>query len=251
MATPPATQSITMTRRVWRLAGTPLANQFPVRRPTCLIPGGPVRTAPPGPPLGSTNKCFNLPNPVAVKSCLAAQRQKERRDSITAALRAKAGDLAQGVADGASDCEALAQFADYAASLDGYWGDFVNDFAILTPSQLASQLVPGVGSVSNPIFFQGAQSTYLGQYQNTDPADTSNQSHHFAAFLQVGAHLGFEAGAALAVTFEVGEAAIGFTGINYGDIQLGQAAAGLGSALSSGAIKVGDVGKWIRSNLCQ
>jgi hypothetical protein len=154
-----------------------------------------------------------------------------------------------------SDCEGLAEFADAAAAESGKNASaFIADFGLLTPSQLASILTPGVstGNPSVPLN-TGQQSGYLPPFQNTQPDNpytNGDQGHHFAAFFQVGFFWGGAVAAALALDFEVLEAGGNFQNLNMGDIRLGTAAGDLGAAVRSGAISPSGVGAWIRQNLC-
>lgn len=148
-----------------------------------------------------------------------------------------------------SDCEALAEFADAAATSNTASG-FVQDFGLLTPKQFASTIT-GVGTASPPIYMgTGQPSGYLLQYQNTPASDSSDQGHHFAAFFQLGFLYGAADASAFAIDFEILEAGFNFQNINFGDISLGIAAAELGAEVKSGAISPGSVGTWIRQNLC-
>jgi RHS repeat-associated protein len=149
-----------------------------------------------------------------------------------------------------SDCDALADYIDAVAeSLDGQKSaaeQLKSATALLMPNQFPVYLIPGVNGNSN---YQAlnpnvAPSGFQSQFQDQDP--NADQAHHFAAFFQLGFVYGASVGASAASWWEKLEGTPG----NAGDINLGTAAALMGSYVASGVLPVSEVGSAIRENLC-
>lgn len=165
------------------------------------------------------------------------------RAAISLKYQVKNGDL--------SDCDALATFADDAAEGSTNKDLLKNAFGLLVPSQTSTRNIPGIAyGAGGWTGFKSNQSGYLSTYQNS-PGDNSDQSHHFAAFFELGYVYGSKNGNVSSHLFEWAEAALGGAPINQGDVTLGTAAAQLGAEVSSGRIRPGEVGTWIREHLCQ
>jgi hypothetical protein len=71
-----------------------------------------------------------------------------------------------------------------------------------------------------------------------------DQSHHFAAFVELGAVTG-SSGITDAYAYLLDR-----NPLNEGDIRLGMMGGALGSSLTDGQVELSDVGKWIREFIC-
>ncbi|HTA70437.1 MAG TPA: RHS repeat-associated core domain-containing protein [Bryobacteraceae bacterium] len=166
-------------------------------------------------------------------------------------LAGVARQLKRGVASGQeTDCQAMADFASAAAGQDSAAGLVVADFQVLTPNQTPIWAVPGVqGQSGNNLVIlgnnPGQTSGFQSQYQDSI-FPNQDQTHHFAAFLQLGYSYGILA-VPVANLWELLEGTPG----NVGDIALGQAAVKAGAMLANGTLKPSDLADWIRQNICQ
>jgi len=141
-------------------------------------------------------------------------------------------------------------FAAYAATnFSSTKDEFVRSFGVFVPAshpmvKLANLFTGGqIGSSAKYVLFTPVpgHSGFKSEYQDSQhPND--DQVHHFAAYFQVG----FIAGAS------EGEIAAYLSDWNNpGDINLGIRAAELGHALKMGALRVLDIGRKIRDELCK
>lgn len=168
-----------------------------------------------------------------------------------------------------TECEGLALFADSAAEQGGTLGGFISSFGELTPTTTIGTVVPGISAGGQNLAVNGTSAAgggFKGLFQ-----DGGDQSHHFAAFFQIGFLYGETLGGALgSVGYEVGQAALvafanlvntvvgaevfkthGQSGdLNTAGILLGYVAAQLGSQVASGALSPSQVGGKIRSTVC-
>ena len=155
-----------------------------------------------------------------------------------------------------TDCEALARFAEAAANSALTDSEFVRDFGVLTPNVTVATLAPGIASSISPValWTSGEPSGYASQFQNTlDDTSTGNgdQGHHFAAYFQFGWNYGASAGSTASWWGEQIQALKRGEPLNQGDVNLGIAAAMIGSQLASGAITADQVGGRIRDVVCK
>jgi hypothetical protein len=172
-------------------------------------------------------------------------------------------DLATGLRDRVregeiNECEALALFAEDAVRQNSNTATAVAWFEAITPvNPLAAVLnatatvnartdAVTLGSYSNNArnngfsaeFKDGALLTSRGWVGGSN----HDQSHHFAAFFQLGFFTGSEF---------VGElAARVFDPMNPGDVNLGKAAASIGARLAQRRIVPGELGNMIRREIC-
>ena len=148
-----------------------------------------------------------------------------------------------------NDCQALADFSDFAAQGGTTASQFDKDFSVLTPNQFPVNIIPGIqgSSGSNLVALNvTSQPSGFGDlFQDEDP--TADQAHHFAAFFQLGFAYGPLAGAAAAKAWETMEGTSG----NTGDIDLGIIASFLGPQVKVGNMSPADVGGFIRNNICK
>jgi hypothetical protein len=135
---------------------------------------------------------------------------------------------------------------------------FVASFGALTPALFFP--TPGIATSSSAKTFQGSgASGYKPYYQNNYPHDqgrNEDQAHHFAFHFQYGAGLGaFNPMAGLSVEFlqaiaEVARGRAPSSLFNFGDMLLGDVAAGLGRAVRVGAVSPSQVGSFVKATLC-
>jgi hypothetical protein len=165
-------------------------------------------------------------------------------------LRQQALSLAFAVKQGASDCEALADFADLAA-IGTTRDQFVNNFGLFVPSndvsvQNANNLGFHIAGVTTPVILLPAgtgSSGYAPMFQEKlDPVNI-DQTHHFAAYFELGYSAGYEIAVGAAIQHDISP-------LNTGDIFLGMAAANIGAAVRGGEVRPSDVGSLIRK-LCK
>jgi RHS repeat-associated protein len=130
-------------------------------------------------------------------------------------LRSFRGTLQQLVDNGnSSDCDALADFANFASDLAPDARSFEMAFGVLTPSQFPVTLIPGVSTSAGDVRLNrnGSPSGFAPQYQDEIP--NADQAHHFAAFFQLGYMYGSMVGSIAATWWEKLEGTAG----NIGDI---------------------------------
>jgi RHS repeat-associated protein len=168
-------------------------------------------------------------------------------------LRQYAESLAQGVSVLAfSDCQALANFADYAAysNTGAPTYGFVDAFGMFVDGDdqsvnRAREIGYPIAGVERPVILlpQGSpsRSGYQVQFQETLSLLHPDQGHHFAAYFQAG----YWAGAVLATG-----AALLSDLMNPGDLFLAVEAARLGADVRSGNIAPSAVGDEIRKRVC-
>ena len=155
------------------------------------------------------------------------------------------GQVAQGTF---SDCQGLAQYAD-AAGMGAGKQQVYKDFGIFVPETAETSLAQ-IPTSSGPISFVGATSGFQPQYQNTN-GDTSDQTHHFAAFFELGYQWGLTAASAVGELREFIEGLTDKLGYNQGDVNLAYQAALLGSGLSQGIVLPDELGQLIRTTICK
>ena len=216
-----------------------------------------------GPPSGCTYLgvyypiCPNLPGPSkpAPADPTGLSPRQAYQAAQSAQLLVKLGYM--------TDCQGLAALAQYFADQSATTQQFVNDFGVLTPKGGSS--VAGIAWNSNPVYLNlpGESSGYQTQFQNTVPDNPTtgwngDQGHHFAAFFEfgfkygnlLGGTLGSAAGAVTAFALEYFQGPTEGNVLNQGDINLGVAAAELGSALASGNASMSDIPSAIQNLLC-
>lgn len=159
-----------------------------------------------------------------------------------------------------TDCQGLAYFAN--ALVEQQLGNrengtgssffnvdkFVKGFATFTPNQTGAEAL--LVSTISPTMYramlpQGKTSGFAKQYQDSNP--NADQTHHFAAFLQIGYSFGSAAGSSIAKLYERLEGTPG----NAGDIALGSIAAQIGSELGNGSLLPENLGERINNDLCK
>jgi hypothetical protein len=163
-----------------------------------------------------------------------------------------ARDLAAMVNGGIlGDCQALALFADEMAgqmtSNDAFvqaFGVFVDlsDFSV----QRANSWGLPIAANTDPVIMLrggGPSSGFAASYQESVDHYNIDQTHHFAAYFQVGYYMGMGPGSILAVVREIRPR-------NPGDIRLGIQATMLGDYLRAGASPF-QIGDYIRAQLCE
>jgi hypothetical protein len=122
-----------------------------------------------------------------------------------------------------------------------------NAVSVLTPNQFPIYLIPGVNGNSGYVAFNNGTSPSGFQSQFQDQVPNADQVHHFAAFFQLGFTYGASVGASAAFWWEELEGTAG----NAGDINLGTAAATLGSYVASGFLPVSELASTARQVLCK
>jgi hypothetical protein len=168
-----------------------------------------------------------------------------------------------------TECEALARFADGAVRLNRFnTGTAVAYFEAITPinfSNLFASALNGMGAVNartdavtlggwGRIQWEGDQQRLIDERDNgfnpkfKDEASSEgfggtnvDQSHHFAAFFQLGYSLGSTLGEWGARLLDP---------LNDGDANLGRAAAAIGARLRRGEIAPAELGNVIRREIC-
>jgi len=164
----------------------------------------------------------------------------------------------------AHECEALAQFAemtweDMAADSSRTADQWVAGFGVLTPTTGAVRRandagipiasVPNASGLNNDERPSGFAPAYRdGEAKNPETAD---QSHHFAAFFQMGYHS--------PVLANLAAIAIDIRAMNTGDILLGMHAGSLGQHVRNWAtsrdgnrgLPPGGLGNMIRMTVCE
>ena len=143
------------------------------------------------------------------------------------------------------DCDALADFAT-AAGTGATAKQLEQDFGLLVPTDWRTQ---GIPSSNSSVGFVSPTSAFQTQYQNTN-GDTTDQTHHFAAFFELGFQLGLNSATALAEAFETWEGIKDPLGFNQGDVNLAIAAASLGAQLKQGTILPDELGTIIEDTIC-
>jgi hypothetical protein len=165
-----------------------------------------------------------------------------------------ANQLQRSVSNGVENsCQALADFAQVAAGQDGVSKDaFVNDFQVLTPNLTVVKLIPGVYGTNQYVNLntKGLPTGFAPQFVDSQ-IPNSDQGHHFAAYFQLGYVWTALSGKVLGPVYEFAEGLIsGASTSNPGDVNLANAAAGLGWELRTGALAPADVSAQIRQTIC-
>jgi RHS repeat-associated protein len=154
-----------------------------------------------------------------------------------------------------TDCQALAAFADFEASNESINSNFAQDFGIFVQTDrfvnFANRIGIPIASSSNAVTLLPPGSTipsgFGTQYQEGYDSQYPDQTHHFAAFFQLGFFGGAAIGAAAARYLD----STNLAQYNPGDIALGIAASQLGADFRAGKISASQIGNDIRQTLCQ
>jgi hypothetical protein len=163
-------------------------------------------------------------------------------------LQNYAKGLAVDVSKGAErDCDALVDYVN-AASMGRTAAQLNSSMGIFVQQDLKTTLA-GIPSNPGSVNFTGSSSSFLPQYQNSN-GDTSNQTHHFAAFFEFGFQYGVNSAAALGQLYETVEGVTDKLGYNQGDVNLAVAAASLGQQLANGTITPDALGTVIQDTIC-
>jgi hypothetical protein len=150
----------------------------------------------------------------------------------------------------------LAAFADFEAGNESINSYFAQDFGVFFNGsdkfvQQANNAGIAIAGSTNPVYLLPPGSTiasgFGAQYQEGYESKYPDQTHHFAAFFELGFFGGAAAGAAAAYRL-VG---INPSKFNSGDVALGVFASQLGADLKAGTISASQIGNAIRQTLCQ
>lgn len=164
--------------------------------------------------------------------------------------------LAKGVQNrDLTDCQALAAFADFSASNESINSYFVQDFGVFVTTdrfvRLANSAGIPIASSSNAVVLLPPGSTipsgFGAPYQEGYDSQYPDQTHHFAAFFELGFFGGAAAGAAAARYLDSSNLAQ----YNPGDVALGIAASQLGADLKAGKFSASQIGNVTRQTICQ
>jgi hypothetical protein len=159
-----------------------------------------------------------------------------------------------------NQCQGLANYADAASQILRTPSGLNSAMSFLTPHSAPGQSLLGVQAAGKGLGTEGSASGFSLSFQNSFPDNPTtgwngDQTHHFAAFFQLGFAHPSSAVLSFSAAFEATESLLSALrgqpeGLNWGDIQLGGVAGQMGQQLTNGGLSPGQVGSAIRSHVC-